>query len=209
MKEYFKGWYFKAQNPKQTVAVIPAMHVDENGGKTASIQVIADNGAWCTAFPYEEFDVNKKQRQVRVGKNIFSEQGMKIHIENDDIQAIGILNFDALTPIQYDIMGPFCCVPFMECRHSIYSMRHEVNGQLLINGQLYNFTDAVGYTEGDRGHSFPSVYAWTQCHFGHNSLMLSAADILPESSLSSCWTAGNTGWPLIWAQKPVSSATMP
>lgn len=177
MKEYFKGWYFKAQNTDHTVAVIPAMHIGENGEKSASIQVIADNGVWYATYPYEEFDVNKKQRQVRVGKNVFSEQGLKINMDNDDIKAIGVLNFDALTPIQYDIMGPFCYVPFMECRHSVYSMRHAVNGQLLINNQLYDFTDAVGYTEGDRGRSFPSVYAWTQCHFGDNSLMLSAADI--------------------------------
>ena len=36
---------------------------------------------------------------------------------------------------------------------------------------------AVGYLEGDRGHSFPKEYAWTQCSFPDGALMLSVADI--------------------------------
>ena len=89
----------------------------------------------------------------------------------------GELKFGRLTPIKNDIMGPFRFVPFMQCRHSIRSMRHTVNGELLINGEKYIFDNADGYIEGDRGHSFPSVYAWTHCFYGDVSLMMSAADI--------------------------------
>ena len=42
----------------------------------------------------------------------------------------GRLDFGTLTPIKYDIMGPFALVPFMECRHSVISMRHPVWGAL-------------------------------------------------------------------------------
>ncbi len=94
----------------------------------------------------------------------------------------GWLRFSGLTPIRYDIMGPFCFVPFMECRHSVFSMMHRVDGELSINGKDYRFEDAWGYWEGDRGHSFPKEYAWTHCFIEEDgmlqgSLMLSVADI--------------------------------
>ena len=74
-------------------------------------------------------------------------------------------------------MGPVCCVPFMDCRHSVASMRHAVSGSLRINDTEYRFQNGVGYLEGDRGCSFPRQYAWTQCFFESGSLMLSVADI--------------------------------
>lgn len=72
---------------------------------------------------------------------------------------------------------PFKYVPFMECRHSVWSMRHSVSGTVYINGQEYSFQNAWGYWEGDRGHSFPKEYLWTQCCFDGGSLMLSVAEI--------------------------------
>lgn len=94
----------------------------------------------------------------------------------------GWIRLSDLTPIKYDIMGPFQLVPFMECRHSVYSMMHRVNGVLWINGNKYQFENAYGYWEGDRGLSFPKEYAWTHCFLEkkgllQGSLMLSVADI--------------------------------
>ena len=74
-------------------------------------------------------------------------------------------------------MGPFRYVPFMQCRHSVFSMRHPVDGILSINGTPYEFQNAIGYMEGDRGYSFPTKYAWTQCSFPDGALMLSIAEI--------------------------------
>lgn len=74
-------------------------------------------------------------------------------------------------------MGPFKFVPFMQCRHSVYSMCHKIVGEITVNDQLYNFENGIGYVEGDCGRSFPKKYIWTQCCFENNSLMLSVADI--------------------------------
>ena len=74
-------------------------------------------------------------------------------------------------------MGPFAIVPFIECRHSVWSMRHLVTGNVCVNGQEYSFQNAWGYWEGDRGRSFPKEYIWTQCCFEGGALMLSVADI--------------------------------
>lgn len=59
------------------------------------------------------------------------------------ISANGVLRFSALSPIQYDIMGPFRFVPFMQCRHSVYSMRHRIDGQLTVNAQQYVFNNGI------------------------------------------------------------------
>lgn len=180
MNSYFKGWYFKAQNPRQTVAIIPAMHIDEKGQKSASIQIIADQGVWNINFPYDHFSCLRKKLQVKIDGNIFSDQGLILNIKTDEITVYGQLKFGSLSPVRYDIMGPFRYVPFMECRHSVFSLTHTVNGLLEINGHSYRFDNDTGYIEGDRGGSFPETYAWTQCNFFDESpccIMLSAAEI--------------------------------
>jgi hypothetical protein len=180
MKQYFKGWYFKVQSDKQAVAIIPAMHIDKSRKKSASIQIITESAAWALWFPYDQFICKGNQLQIKIGDNEFTQQGLKLHIETDTVSAYGDLQFGPLTPLAYDIMGPFCYVPFMECRHSVFSMTHQVKGTLHINQKEYRFDESVGYIEGDRGRSFPSVYLWTQCNFFDetpNSIMLSVAKI--------------------------------
>ena len=85
--------------------------------------------------------------------------------------------FGPLFPLKYDIMGPFSLLPFLECRHSVRSMKHSISGKMFVNGQEYLFQDAIGYWEGDQGYSFPKEYAWTQCSFPGGALMLSVADV--------------------------------
>lgn len=180
-KTYFEGWYFKSQNKDQTIALIPARHVDTNGKQSASIQLITEQGAWYTWFPYNEF--HKLHNNVRIGENQFHQQGLTLNIKTDEVTAFGNLSFGQLCPLRYDIMGPFRYVPLMECRHSVFSMTHTVQGCLVINGVEYVFDPGVGYIEGDRGRSFPNVYAWTQSLFTDEntqapcSVMLSVADI--------------------------------
>lgn len=74
-------------------------------------------------------------------------------------------------------MGPFRFVPRMQCRHSVLSMAHSVEGTLTLGGQTLDFRQGQGYAEGDRGTSFPSRYVWTQGAFPGGSAMLSIADI--------------------------------
>ena len=176
MRDYFCGWYFKCQSSDKTVALIPAYHKNKNAA-ACSLQIITNDGAWNAVYPIESYREDKDRFEIKIGKSRFSESGVYLDIKESDITASGKLRFDKLTPIKSDIMGPFRFVPFMQCRHSIRSMRHTVNGELLINGEKYIFDNASGYIEGDRGYSFPSVYTWTHCFYEEISLMLSAADI--------------------------------
>lgn len=176
MRDYFCGWYFKCQSDKQTLAVIPAIHKSKEK-KSSSIQLITDEGAWNFELPYHEFSKQKQNFHIQVAGNYFGENGIKLCLNTPYCSATGIVRFGAFSPIRYDIMGPFHYLPFMECQHSVLSMKHTVTGDFYINGKNYHFDNGVGYIEGDRGYSFPKEYAWTQCNFKDGALMLSVADI--------------------------------
>lgn len=174
MHDCFYGWYLKCQTETQTLAVIPAVHMEDRE-RTCSIQIITDDDAWTVTFPAEIFQ--RKRRNMLIGRNRFGEEGIRLEIYTPELTVCGKLTFGPLTPLKYDIMGPFAMVPLMECRHSVLSMRHTVSGTVSVNGREYSFQDAWGYWEGDRGRSFPREYLWTQCCFSEGALMLSAADI--------------------------------
>lgn len=176
-RDYFEGWYLKQQNQRETVALIPAFHADGAGRASASLQVITGARSYKIDFPAESFHADGKKSFIRLGGSTFSEQGCSLDVRAPDCTMRGRLRFSGLTPPAGDIMGPFRFVPFLECRHSVFSLRHCVNGELNINGKPYRFENGSGYLEGDRGRSFPRRYLWTQCNWDGNSLMLSAAEI--------------------------------
>lgn len=174
MYHSFYGWYLKCQSSTQTLAVIPAIHNTGNK-RTCSVQLITDNDTWTVMFPADDF--KRTKRNIFIGENRFSEKGIRLAICTQQVTVRGNVEFGPLSPLKYDIMGPFALAPLMECRHSIWSMRHSVRGDMYINGQKYFFRDAWGYWEGDSGRSFPKEYIWTQCFFPDGALMLAVADI--------------------------------
>lgn len=174
MRNYFCGWYFRCQSDQQTLAVIPSVHRTKES-KYCAIQLITDSQSFHVPFPYSDFQ--KQGNQICIAGNRFGKEGITLDIQTTELHTNGSVQFGPFTPIEYDIMGPFRYVPFMQCRHSVFSIRHPVDGILSINGTPYEFQNAIGYMEGDRGYSFPTKYAWTQCSFPDGALMLSIAEI--------------------------------
>jgi len=174
MREFFEGWYMKIQSDKETFAIIPAVH-QTAGKRSCSIQIITEDNAWVIQFSDEMFQKGKDF--IRIDENYFCRKGIVLKLNHPAVQLEGKLRFGSLEPLKYDIMGPFVFAPFMECRHSVFSMYHSVNGILSLNGTKHQFDGATGYWEGDRGRSFPKEYLWTQCSFSDGSLMLSLAEI--------------------------------
>ncbi len=173
-KGYFQGWYFKCSDGDKTVAFIPAYHRSQNI-TSASLQIITDDIAY--NIPFEKLEYTKKPLSIKIGDCIFSEKGITLNFQSSQYKLEGQLRFRSLSPIAYDIMGPFALVPFMQCRHGVCSMSHRIDGQITINDQQFDFYNGIGYIESDRGYSFPKRYIWTQCCFENGSLMLSVADI--------------------------------
>lgn len=174
MREYFCGWYYRCQSDNQTLAIIPSVHKTK-ASDFCTIQLITDTCSLHAQFPYT--DLQQNGSQISIGKNRFGRSGVSLDIHTPEFHITGSVRFGAFTPISYDIMGPFRYVPFMQCRHSVYSMQHRVDGAFSVNGVSYVFRNGTGYLEGDRGHSFPKEYAWTQCSFPGGGIMLSVADI--------------------------------
>lgn len=174
-KDYFKGWYFKCCSGGKTIAFIPAYHCSDHS-RTASLQVIMDDRSAC--IPYEDLtEYRQKPLTVKLGDNIFSARGIRLDVKCPDLYIHGKLWFRQSMPLRYDIMGPFALLPSMQCRHSVYSMRHRIDGSIIIDGQRLDFQNGTGYLEGDSGTSFPRRYIWTQCCFKNGSLMLAVADV--------------------------------
>lgn len=55
----------------------------------------------------------------------------------------GVLKYSGITPLKYDIMGPFSVLP-MQCSHGLVSMCHAANGWLEVDGKEYRFATYLG-----------------------------------------------------------------
>lgn len=174
---YFEGWYLKQQNDDSAVAFIPAFHVSEDGKQSASLQVITKEISYHIKYPIQKFKASQNRFRVQIGDNLFSEYGCRLNCKIKGFEMRGSLRYSPFRKPDYDIMGPFRYVPFMECRHSVFSLTHAVSGSISINDKEYSFSNDIGYMEGDRGNSFPKRYIWTGCNWGENCVMVSIADI--------------------------------
>ena len=179
-KCYFEGWYFKHENGSQTICFIPSFHIDQRGQRSAMLQVIANDHVWKIHYAPEQFYAAKGRLYCRIGRNVFSENGISIDIRTRELKMKGNLSYGKFAELQRDIMGPFRRMPFLQCRHEIISMRHRVAGTLKLNREKIHFGKGSGYIEKDRGTSFPDRYVWTQCSRGAGgrlNLMAAAATI--------------------------------
>ena len=178
---YFEGWYLKCQTREgAALALIPACHIDREGRRSASLQVVADGEAWWLAYPDAEFRAFGEMFCVRMGRSLFTRREMCLHIERDELSLHGTVRCGPFTPLRSDIMGPFRFLPAMECAHGVISMAHPLEGSVTLNGKTLDFSGGVGYIETDLGRSFPDCYLWTQCVWQGDrpgSLMLSIATI--------------------------------
>ncbi|WP_221935826.1 hypothetical protein, partial [Klebsiella pneumoniae] len=93
--------------------------------------------------PFSTIKYKDKPLSVRLGDCKFTERGISLNYQSNSLQVEGILRFQPLSPIRYDIMGPFALVPFMQCRHSIHSMTHKIDGQIKVNNQLFTFHNGI------------------------------------------------------------------
>lgn len=174
MKDSFYGWYLKCQSDTKTLAVIPAVH-QAGRERTCSIQVITEEGSWTVALPGKAY--RRRGNSLSIGRNHFDKSGMYLAVNTPKLHVKGRLHFGELTPLKHPIMGPFAHLPFMECRHNVWSMYHPVSGTVYVNGEKYSFQKDRGYWEGDRGKSFPKSYLWTQSFLPEGMVMLSVGEI--------------------------------
>jgi len=165
----FEGWYYKHQaKDGPSLAIIPGRAADH-----AFVLINTGSMSHHIRYPLSEY---RRGEILRVGSNTFSQHSITLDIP--ELNLAGAIKYTNLTPIRYDIMGPFKFFP-MECRHSITSMRHTLHGNVTMNGIVHDYSGGLGYIESDSGRSFPSGYAWVHCNDFRKdcSIMASVAQI--------------------------------
>ena len=176
-KNYFEGWYFKhvSKDLGHVYSFIPGISLSENDSHSF-IQVI--NGATgetqYLSYPLNEFTWDKNRLNLKIGTSVFTENHIDLNIENEDIKIKGHLNYT--NNVKYPkslfspgIMGWYSFVPFMECKHGIVSVNHEISGSLTINNEVIDLNDGKGYIEKDWGSSFPEAWIWIQSNNFNNN----------------------------------------
>ena len=158
-KNYFFGKYYKFISESGfSFAIIIA-----NSNEGHSIQLITNDNS------YQIIDLESVK--------IINDNHFVFSIKQDDINLEGNLYLGTLNPLTKKVMGPFSYVPFMECRHDIYSMYHSVRGEIALNNNTIIFNDGIGYIEGDRGRNFPSKYIWYNSVTKDNTITIAIASI--------------------------------
>jgi len=190
-KNYFEGWYYKlvTSDGKNTVSFIPGVSYNK---KTSHcfIQCIHHNKStgiesYNVNYPIGDFTSEDQPFSVKINENSFSLSSINLSIKSDNLSVDGKIHIGQLSPIKKsalrpNIMGFFSYMPFMECKHGVISMNHDLTGSIEINGENIDFTGGKGYIEKDWGRSFPDKYIWIQSNHFENpdaSLFCSVATI--------------------------------
>ena len=99
MRKKFDGMYYKHQKGANTVSFIAGVSVNNH----AFIQVITNEKSYYFTYSLSDCEYGEI---IKIGGNIFSEDGVKICIEERDVSICGEIKYAELTPLKYDIMGP-------------------------------------------------------------------------------------------------------
>ncbi|WP_068348113.1 tocopherol cyclase family protein [Kosmotoga arenicorallina] len=187
-ERFFEGWYFKfvSKDRQKALAVIPGVSINNGNSSHAFIQLIAnDNFTRYIRFDFSEFYASKKELNLKIQGNSFSQNYVKLEIKSPDVTLWGEISFSNQNPWPVTILSPgamgwYSYMPFMECYHGVLSMDHDLKGKLYLNSKELNFDGGKGYIEKDWGKSFPSAWIWLQSNcfeIDRTSIMVSVATI--------------------------------
>ena len=169
-KRYFEGWYFKhvTQDQSHAISIIPGISLTENDSHSF-IQILdgySGTGSYIR-YPPDEFIWDRRSMMIRIGSSEFTGSHAILNIENDTLKLKGRIEYNNMvkypkTLFSPGIMGWYSFVPFMECKHGIVSVIHDLSGTISIDGNNIDFNGGKGYIEKDWGVSFPEAWVWIQ-----------------------------------------------
>lgn len=156
-KPYFLGKYYKLIDDNGfAIAIIISESLDG-----PELQLITPNKAYVL--------IDKKSIKVIDDDIIFA-------VKEKDLTISGKLTLGQLHPLKRLVMGPFRFFK-LECIHSVYSMFHDVHGEIIFNDVKHTYNHGYGYIEGDKGVNFPKKYIWYNSIKPHYGLTLAIASI--------------------------------
>ena len=142
-KRYFEGWYFKhiTSDMDNVFSFIPGISLaaDHPHSFIQVIDGITGKSDYVEYSP-DEFTLDRRRFLLRVGNSSFSGNHIDLNIRNDSLRITGHINYSNL--VRYPeslfspgIMGWYSYVPFMECKHGIISVNHNLSGEISVNGK--------------------------------------------------------------------------
>jgi len=184
---FFEGWYYKLVSASETQrwAIIPGVFLGKN--EHAFVQVL--NGVTGQSayhrFPIQDFWAAQEQFMVKIGPNEFTQDFIRLQIDDELGKVRGEVTFEEVTPwpVRFTspgIMGWYAWVPRMECYHGVLSLDHALRGELTFEYHSQStpveFNSGRGYIEKDWGQSFPEAWVWFQSnHFEQPGISLTAS----------------------------------
>jgi tocopherol cyclase len=187
-RNYFEGWYFKhvSADREQVWSFIPGISLSPEG-RHAFIQVLNGRTGASLIYEYEEeaFSASAKELKVQIGKSQFTKEGIALELQNNSQKIAGKISYASQeqypsSRLNPGIMGWYSFVPFMECKHGVVSMSHNLKGGLHVGDSYVDFDGGTGYIEKDWGSSFPESWIWLHCNTfdsTHSSFTFSVAKI--------------------------------
>jgi tocopherol cyclase len=167
---YFEGWYFKhvSHDLQQVWSFIPGISLTRNDPH-AFIQVIdgITGKTEYIIYPLDEFAWDKNSLFLKIGNSVFTERSVDVNIDGETVKIYGHLDYSNVVKYPKSlfspgIMGWYSFVPFMECKHGVVSVNHNITGSITINDELIDLNGGKGYIEKDWGSSFPEAWVWIQ-----------------------------------------------
>ena len=182
-KNYFEGWYFKSvsKDEETAFAIIPGVSITRERIKSHAFIMLMDarhQQLYYFQYPLTDFWANKEKFEIRIKNNFFSENCVKLDLEDDLNKITAHLKFKNIIPwpvtlLSPGVMGWYAFIPFMECYHAVLSFNHTIKGHVIINGLKNDFNGGKGYIEKDWGSSMPSSWIWMQTnHFDEDQVSL-------------------------------------
>jgi tocopherol cyclase len=171
-KNYFEGWYFKhvSNDLNHVWSFIPGISLTNNDPH-AFIQIIngITGNSEYIVYDLDDFTWNNKNLYLKIGNTVFTDKYIDLNIQNEKLKVTGRLNYSGNitypgTIFSPGIMGWYSFVPFMECKHGVVSVNHNVTGSLIIDKNEIDFNNGKGYIEKDWGTSFPEAWLWIQAN---------------------------------------------
>ena len=191
----FEGWYYREQSKDLTIAFIPALHYDEEGHMTGSLQVVLPEKSWSISYDHPVNMNLKDSLFVVLGKNVFTEACIHLDIDEPGLYIKGDIYFDRDYGTKFHVMGPLrlplislAASRLLPCGHHIWAMEQVLSGELEIRafgcgsvmagGRTVDFKGGKGYLECDYGKTFPTSYFWSHCNwFEEKSLRITCAGV--------------------------------
>jgi tocopherol cyclase len=164
-KNYFEGWYLKhvSNDLNHSLSFIPGISLSKDPHSFIQILNGSSGESYYIRYDLKDFSSEPGRFAIRIGESFFSDHFSEINIISEGINTSGKIEYRNTLPypvtfINPGIMGWYSYVPFMECKHGVVSMSHQLSGELKMNGQRINFNDGKGYIEKDWGTSFPESW---------------------------------------------------